>query len=157
MQNLYKATGKRLTQAERANLLAKGLYIYDRRDCGREESIEPHVAVDYLETIITNFEINFPTEGPSAYVIYDGDAYLKSADARQVYSIEELTAKDREWFVEFGIYLNGHIAATLEASVTAANEPEALEAASVLAEELEAKDNAEHPEFESTYMIEELY
>lgn len=86
----FYETGKRLTKADREALKAKGLYVYARRDNGREETIEPSVAVDFMGTLVTDFEIGFDTEGPSAYVIYDGNAYLKSVGATRVYNINEL-------------------------------------------------------------------
>lgn len=89
MPRFYE-TGFRLTKADRDALTDKGLYVYARRDNGREETIEPSVAVDFMGTLITDFEIKFETEGPSAYVIYDGNAYLKSVGATRVYNLDEL-------------------------------------------------------------------
>lgn len=89
MAKFYE-TGKRLTNADRKALTDKGLYVYARRDNGREETIEPSVAVDFMGTLVTDFEIGFETEGPSAYTIYDGNAYLKSVEATRVYNINEL-------------------------------------------------------------------
>lgn len=85
----YLETSRRITKEGRAALKARRLYAYARRDNGRESTIEPSVAVDFIGSLITDFPIDFPKEGPSAYVIYDGDAYLKAIGARRVYSIAE--------------------------------------------------------------------
>lgn len=86
----YFETGFRLKQADKDALLAQGLYVYERRDCGDETTIEPHVAVNFLGTIITNAPIAFKKRGPGAYVIFDGDAYLRRRRAKQVYRRDEL-------------------------------------------------------------------
>ncbi len=85
-------TGFRLTRAEKAKLEAKGLYVYSRRDNGKESTIEPSVAVDFLGTLITNFRIRFEKDGPNAYTIYDGDSYLESVGAEREYKLNELLA-----------------------------------------------------------------
>lgn len=88
----FYETGFRLNKAERAELEAKGLYVYSRRDNGKESTIEPSVIVDFIGTLITNFEIGFEEEGPNAYTVYDGDSYLKSVGAERKYRLSELLA-----------------------------------------------------------------
>ena len=83
-------TGFRLKREEKERLRKQGLHVYDRRDNGRESTIEPSVAVDFLGTIITNFPVKFKKTGPTAYVIYQGDTYLKNAGATRVYGIADL-------------------------------------------------------------------
>ena len=89
----YFESGLRIRGEERETLRKQGLYIYDRREWGKDSTIEPSVAVDYLCTIVTNFRIDFKKKGPSAYVIDQGDEYLKTHNAHQVYSIDELLKK----------------------------------------------------------------
>lgn len=88
----FYETGFRLNKADRAALEDMGLYVYSRRDNGKESTIEPSVIVDFLGTLVTNFEIGFEEEGPNAYTIYDGDSYLKSVGAEQAYKLDELLA-----------------------------------------------------------------
>lgn len=88
----FYETGFRLGKADRAELEAKGLYVYSRRDNGKESTIEPSVAVDFMGTLITNFPIGFETEGPNAYTIYDGDSYLESVGAERMYRLSDMLA-----------------------------------------------------------------
>ena len=90
MTKKFFETGFRLRKTEKDGLRARGLYVYDMRDCGRECSIEPSVAVDFLGTLITNFPIEFPTEGPLQGMVTDGYKYLRSVGAEEVYSRGEL-------------------------------------------------------------------
>lgn len=92
----YFETGFRLPRAEKEALTAQGLHVYSRRDAGRENTIEPSVAVDFMGTIITNFPIKFKKSGPEAYTIYDGDNYLKAVGAKQVNMVSQLNAKARK-------------------------------------------------------------
>jgi len=70
---------------------------------------------------------------------------------------KEPEKRGREWAVEYGRYIDGHICGVREATVMAATAKEALDAACSLSDELEAKENAEYPDHETTYLIEELY
>lgn len=92
MEKRFYETGFRLKKAEKDALRAKDLYVFERRDCGRETSIEPRVIVDFLGTLVTNFPIRFQEKGPRAYVIYDGDGYLAFKKAKCVYDVAELAA-----------------------------------------------------------------
>lgn len=89
-KNKYLETGFRLTKAERELFVGNGLYVYERRDNGRQSTIEPHVAVDFMGTIVTNFPIDFPKEGPEAYTILQGDDFLREIGAEPIYDMEEL-------------------------------------------------------------------
>ena len=86
----YYETGFRLKRDQKEALRRKGLHVYSRRDNGRENTIEPSVAVDFMGTIVTNFPIEFPESGPSANTIYQGDTYLRQVKASPVRSIEDL-------------------------------------------------------------------
>ncbi len=86
-------TGFRLKKAEKDALRAKGYHVYDRRDNGKDSTIEPSVAVDFLGTLVTNFKIPFKKRGPSAYTIYQGGAYLKACGAERVYRVDELKGR----------------------------------------------------------------
>lgn len=91
----YCELSRRVNKQEREELEAKGLHVYDRRDCGRvdhvwESTIERHVAVDFIGTLVTDFEVILPDRGPNAGVIYNGDAYLKVIGAQQVWRLEEM-------------------------------------------------------------------
>lgn len=68
----YYETGFRLDRKEKEVLRAKGLYVYSRRDNGKESTIEPNVAVDFMGTLVANFPIPFRKRRPTAYVIYQG-------------------------------------------------------------------------------------
>ena len=92
----YFETGFRLRKAEKDALRAQGLHVYDRRDNGRDSTIEPSVAVDFLGTLVTNFKIPFKKKGPSAYTVYNGDAYLKACGAERVYLVNDLKGKRRK-------------------------------------------------------------
>lgn len=74
----YYETGFRLDRKEKEVLRAKGFYVYSRRDNGKESTIEPNVAVDFMGTLVTNFPIPFRKRRPTAYVICQGDSYLNS-------------------------------------------------------------------------------
>lgn|GEM_PF-1472455 len=87
----YYETGFRLDRKEKEALRAKGLYVYSRRDNGKESTIEPNVAVDFMGTLVTNFPIPFRKRGPTAYVIYQGDSYLNSRNAQRVYDVKDLS------------------------------------------------------------------
>ena len=86
----YFQTGFRLSKADKANLKEDGLHVYERRDNGNDDTIEPSVLVDFMGTLITDFPIDFPVDGPSAYTIYDGNLYLESIGAKEVSKISEL-------------------------------------------------------------------
>ena len=87
---LFYETGARLKRVDREQLRAKGLHVYDRRDNGRDSTIEPSVAVDFLGTIVTDFPVRMPKKGPSAYVVYNGNAYLREVGAKRVGRIDDL-------------------------------------------------------------------
>lgn len=58
----------------------KGLYVYDMRDwdegCGN--TIEPVVRVNYLGSVVTNFEItNWDSDDEHGKVIYDMDEWIE--------------------------------------------------------------------------------
>ena len=95
-KNKYLETGFRLTKDEKEFAIGKGLYVYERRDNGRQSTIEPHVAVDFMGTIVTNFPIDFPKEGPDAYTIWQGDDFLREMGAEEIYDIEELVEGERK-------------------------------------------------------------
>ena len=92
----YFETGFRLRKAEKDALRAQGLHVYSRRDNGKESTIEPSVAVDFMGTLVTNFPIRFKKKGPSAYTVYNGDAYLKACGAERVYRVNDLKGKRRK-------------------------------------------------------------
>ena len=92
----YFETGFRLRKAEKEALRAQGLHVYDRRDNGKESTIEPGVAVDFMGTLITNFKIPFKKKGPDAYTIWHGDSYLKKVKAEQVATVGALKAKKKK-------------------------------------------------------------
>ncbi|MBQ7243158.1 MAG: hypothetical protein IJS52_03035 [Bacilli bacterium] len=89
-------TGFRLKKAEKDALRAQGFHVYDRRDNGKDSTIEPSVAVDFLGTLVTNFPIRFPKKGPNAFTVWKGDAYLKACNAERVYRVDELKGKRRK-------------------------------------------------------------
>ena len=92
----YFETGFRLRQAEKDALRAQGLHVYSRRDNGRENTIEPNVAVDFMGTIVTNFPIRFKKKGPDANTIWNGDSYLKDIGAKEVNMVSQLNAKAKK-------------------------------------------------------------
>ncbi len=87
---LFYETGARLRHADREQLRSKGLHVYDRRDNGRDLTIEPYVIVDFLGTIVTDFPVRMPKKGPSAHVVYNGNAYLRDVGAKRVDRIDDL-------------------------------------------------------------------
>lgn len=89
----YFETGFRLRKEDKENLRKRGFHVYDRRDNGREYTIEPSVGVDFMGTLITNFPIKLPKKGPSANTIYQGDTYLRKAGAERVYRVDDLKGK----------------------------------------------------------------
>lgn len=92
-RKLYYETGFRLKKDQKEEIRRRGLYVYDRRDNGRESTIEPSVGVDFMGTLITDFPVKMPKSGPSAYTVYQGDAYLKKAGAQRVYRLDDLKPK----------------------------------------------------------------
>ena len=86
-------TGFRLKKDQKEEIRRRGLYVYDRRDNGRESTIEPSVGVDFMGTLITDFPVRMPKSGPSAYTVYQGDTYLKKAGAQRVYRLDDLKPK----------------------------------------------------------------
>ena len=86
----YYETGFRLSKDRKKALRGKGLYVYERRENGREDTIENHVAVDFMGTLITDFPIAFETKGPFAYVIWDGDTFLEAIGAEEVNRTDDL-------------------------------------------------------------------
>ena len=88
-------TGFRLRKDQKEQLRQQGFHVYDRRDNGKDSTIEPSVAVDFLGTLVTNFKIPFKKKGPSAYTVYNGDAYLKACGAERVYRVNDLKGKRR--------------------------------------------------------------
>ncbi len=94
-QKYYFETGFHLRRAEKEALRAKGLQVYDRRDNGKETTIEPSVGVDFMGTLITNFKIPFKKKGPEAYTIYNGDAYLRDVKANRVYRVNEIPVRKK--------------------------------------------------------------
>ena len=89
----YLETGFRLSAKRKEELRAQGLHVYSRRDNGKESTIEPNVAVDFMGTLVTNFPIRFKKKGPDAYTIWRGDTYLKSVGAEEVHDISLLNRK----------------------------------------------------------------
>ena len=89
-------TGFRLRQAEKDALRAQGLHVYSRRDNGKESTIEPNVAVDFMGTIVTNFPIRFKKRGPDANTIWHGDSYLKAIGAEEVHMVSALHGKRKK-------------------------------------------------------------
>ena len=92
----YYETGFRLRKSEKDALRAQGLHVYSRRDNGKESTIEPSVAVDFMGTIVTNFPIRFKKKGPDANTIWHGDSFLKAKGAEQVYTIGALKGKRKK-------------------------------------------------------------
>ena len=92
----YFETGFRLRKAEKDALRAQGLHVYSRRDNGKESTIEPNVAVDFMGTLVTNFPIRFKKKGPDAYTIWRGDTYLKSVGAEEVHMVSALHGRRKK-------------------------------------------------------------
>lgn len=86
----YFETGRRIGKAEREELRKRGLFVYYRRYNGKDETIEPSVAVDFIGSMVTDFKIKFKVAGPAAFVIFNGNEYLKEIGAIEVYSLDEL-------------------------------------------------------------------
>ena len=84
----YFETGFRLRKAEKDALRAQGLHVYSRRDNGKESTIEPNVAVDFMGTLVTNFPIRFKKKGP--------DTYLKSVGAEEVHMVSALHGRRKK-------------------------------------------------------------
>lgn len=61
MNKLFNS-GTRLNKQQREALSRAGYYVYSVRDREDDESIEPFVAVNHLEDIVTNFKVEFPEE-----------------------------------------------------------------------------------------------
>ena len=89
-------TGFRLRKSEKDALRKQGYHVYDRRDNGKESTIEPNVAVDFMGTLITNFPIRFAKKGPNANTIWQGDSFLRSKGAEEVYTVGALKGKSQK-------------------------------------------------------------
>lgn len=95
-QKQFYETSFRIKRDQKEELQKKGLHVYSRRDNGRDDTIEPSVAVDFVGSIITNFPIKFPKTGPSANMILRGNSYLKEKKAERVYRLDDLKPTRRK-------------------------------------------------------------
>ena len=86
----YYEVFARLSFAEKNHLVSKGLFVYSRRHCGIEATIEKSVGINFQSTLITNFPVLFPVVGPFEAIILSGNDYLRMVHASRVTSINDL-------------------------------------------------------------------
>ncbi|CDA16238.1 uncharacterized protein BN716_01015 [Clostridium sp. CAG:571] len=81
---------------EKLKLEEMGLYCYDLRDSDDDRdvaSIEKHVIVNRIGTMITNKEIKLGDKYPNDFVDYN--TFVNNEDNKAVFTIQELLEKDK--------------------------------------------------------------
>ena len=84
-------TSFRLSRREAKDLTSKGLYVYARRLVDGQITIERNAGSNFLRTLITNFEIAFPKDGPLAGIILFGDRFLQDMKAEKVAKLSDVS------------------------------------------------------------------
>lgn len=76
------------SQAVRAALVAKGIYVYDMRSSsiGDEIAVEPLVRVDYWGSFAANFEIADWDEVKPSQIIFNKDKWIKRHGIEEVFA-----------------------------------------------------------------------